>query len=508
MSITQEELIKLRYKENSIAFKLFINTLNLTFFIAIPIAIAVTGISLSEFWSGLMSIFTGPAKLVTDYFSLGCLASSLFTAGLCGLACTLILTVSKAHANSTTFAAYLLVIAHCFYGLNFINMWPPFIGVLIYCLITKHSKRDNLHIAMFSTALAPFISDFLFFYPPGRTLLLGKFSVLGIILSIVFGIASGFLVPALLPGTTKMHRGFNMYKAGLAIGMLGIFVYCFLYKTFGIEPHGTVSITKATEEAFGQAYYIFMNLFFATIFIVSIIIGFLMNGKSFRNYKALLSCSGYGLDFADKFGIPLCLVNFGIYGFCILLYLNIVSALPLLFTFLPEGAGFTGATAGIVFAALTFSADGQNPKNVAPIALGYTALFAVVCIICSAVGAPIPWSLSTQAYINGLAFATGLCPIAGCYSFKYGVIAGLISAIICTSTATMHGGFVLYNGGFNAGLAALIIIPILDFYKITPKKMDDDEVIPIKGFKDSLFAKLVERSVENDSLHSGRAQKK
>jgi hypothetical protein len=223
-----------------------------------------------------------------------------------------------------------------------------------------------------------------------------------------------------------------------------------------------------------------------------------MNGKSFKNYKALLSCSGYGLDFADKFGIPLCIINFGIYGFCILIYLNIVSALPSLLPFLPEGAGFTGATAGIVFAALTFSADGQHPKNVAPIAVGYTALFGTVCIVCLITGADVPWTLATQAYINGLAFATGLCPIAGCYGFKYGVIAGLISAIICTSTAAMHGGFVLYNGGFNAGLAALIIIPILDFYKISPKKVDNDEVFPIKGFKGSLFAKLVERSCENE----------
>ena len=45
----------------------------------------------------------------------------------------------------------------------------------------------------------------------------------------------------------------------------------------------------------------------------------------------------------------------------------------------------------------------------------------------------------------------------------------------------MHGGFVLYNGGFNAGLAALILIPILDFYNIKPKKIDDDEIFPING---------------------------
>lgn len=485
MTQTNEQLLLMekRKKENSIAFKCFIILLNLSFFVATPIAKAVTGVKGELFWSNLWDIFTGPSKLVTDYFSLGCLASTLFNAALCGLACTLIITVSRAHTNSTTFAAYILVIAHCFYGLNFINMWPPFIGVVVYCKVKKISRRENLHIAMFSTALAPFISDFLFYYPPTSSFKIGVFSVLGIVLSVAFGILSGFLVPALLPGMSAMHRGYNMYKAGLAIGVLGIFVYCFLYKTFGVAPHDTGFDSSAGYEVFGNTYYIFMNVFFAVIFSIALIIGFLRNGRSFRNYRRLTSCSGYGLDFADKFGMPLCLINFGVYGFCILAYLNVVFWLPTVFPFLPQGVGFTGPTVGVTFAALTFSADGQHPKNVAPIALGYTILFALVCSICLITGADIPWTLSTQAYINGLAFATGLCPIAGSYGFRYGVIAGLVSAIICTSTAAMHGGFVLYNGGFNAGLAAIILIPIFDFYKIKPKKVDDSDIVPIKETK-------------------------
>ena len=101
-------------------------------------------------------------------------------------------------------------------------------------------------------------------------------------------------------------------------------------------------------------------------------------------------------------------------------------------------------------------------------------LFVATCGICASSGLDIPWTLSTQAYINGLAFATGLCPIAGKYGWKWGVVAGLVSAIICTSTAAMHGGFVLYNGGFNAGLTALILIPVLDFYRIEPIHQDND----------------------------------
>ena len=489
---TLSTLIAERKKENDIALKCFMALLNLSFFVATPIAIAITGVRGAEFWSNLWEIFTGPSKLVTDYFSLGCLASALFNAGVCGLACTLIVTISRARANSTTFAAYILVIAHCFYGLNLINMWPPFIGVLVYCSVTKKPMRDNLHIAMFSTALAPFISELLFFYPLGNSLKIGEFSVLGIALSIALGILSGFLIPALLPGTASMHRGYSMYKAGLAIGILGVFIYCFLYKTMGITPYDTGFDAGYGYNSLETSYY-FMNAFFTALFTMSLLLGFFLNGKSFRNYRKLTSCSGYGLDFADKFGMPLCLINFGVYGFCILAYLNTVFWLPSILPFLPDGIGFTGPTVGVIFAALTFSADGQHPKNVGPIVLGYTALFALVCGICLMFGIDIPWTLSTQAYINSLAFATGLCPIAGSYGFKYGVIAGLVSAIICTSTSAMHGGFVLYNGGFNAGLAALILIPVLDFYKIHPKRADDDEIYPINGNDKGPITRLVER---------------
>ena len=54
------------------------------------------------------------------------------------------------------------------------------------------------------------------------------------------------------------------------------------------------------------------------------------------------------------------------------------------------------------------------------------------------------------------------------------MIAGFMSAIICTSTLAMHGGFVLYNGGLTAGLTALILVPILDFYKVKEKFKEED----------------------------------
>jgi len=198
-----------------------------------------------------------------------------------------------------------------------------------------------------------------------------------------------------------------------------------------------------------------------------------MERGNLEKYRKLLKCTGHGTDFVDKFGLPICLINIAVYGLAILLYLNLVFVLPDLLPFLPDGIGFTGPTVGAVLGALTFAADGQHPRNVFPIVVGYVLLQAIVIVICLVAGIPVPWTLSTQAYINGLAFSTGLCPISGKYGFRYGVIAGMLSATICTVTASMHGGFVLYNGGFTAGLTALILIPLLDYYKIEPKLEDD-----------------------------------
>ncbi len=451
------------------AYALFIS---IVFLVSSPIAVLYT--KEWDFFENLLNIILSPCPLVTDYFALGGLGSTLFNAAICGLLANLIIYVSRVHANATTLAGYMLIVAHCFYGLNFLNMWPPFIGVLLYCIVMKKKVAENIHIAFFATALAPFVSEVLFRYSVGKfDPNVTQINWIGIVIAIVCGIGVGFVVLPLLPGTTAMHRGYNLYKAGLAIGILGIFIYAFMYNTLGIESPSAMVIDNPAYYAMPYAYRGFMNIFFLALFALTFIFGFFMNHRRIGEYGKLLKCTGYGTDFTDKFGMPICMINFAVYGIAILAYLNLVFILPELFPQLPEGVGFTGATVGVVFAALTFFADGQHPRNVFSIVVGYALLWVVVVVICLISGLDIPWTLSTQSYINGLAFATGLCPIAGKYGFRYGVIAGFLSATICTVTAGMHGGFVLYNGGFTAGLTALVLIPLLDFYNIKPKRDDD-----------------------------------
>jgi hypothetical protein len=190
-----------RYAGRIIAF--YALFLSVAFLVATPIALKLTG-GAETFWRDVHRILVSPSKLVTDYFKLGGLGPTLFNAAVCGLACNAIILLSKTKANATTFAGYMLVVAHCFYGLNFLNMWPSFFGVLVYCKTLKKKFRENVHVSLFSTALAPFISDFLFRYMHGSEFNFHepKVSWIGIVLAIFFGLALGFVVPALLPGTT------------------------------------------------------------------------------------------------------------------------------------------------------------------------------------------------------------------------------------------------------------------------------------------------------------------
>lgn len=429
--------------------------------LTVPLSCFISHDNVSSILKDFLRIILSPSKLVTDYFELGSVSASFLNAGLCGLTCAVIASIIKAKSTATLLAGFFLVIAHCFYGLNFLNMWIPFLGIPVYCAVKKQNYREYLHLSFFCTSLGPFISDFLFRYTIQSSFDINKprITIFGIILAVLFGLAEGFTIPALLKGTTKMHRGFSLFKAGLAVGLFGMLAFDFFYKTLGVDVPDVIYRSNDIYEAHGRSYLFIADIFFGTVFITTLLIGFFKNHKSFNGYKFLFNVDGLHDDFTLKFGMPLTFINIGIYGMAVLLYYNAI----ILFT---EGVGFTGPTVGVIIAAITFSACGQTIKNVWPIAFGYMLLTSAVMIICSICNLEIPATISHQGYINGFAFATGLCPFAGRYGVKFGIIAGILDAIVCTSTSAIHGGFVLYNGGFAAGLTALLLLPVLEFYNV------------------------------------------
>ena len=260
----------------------------------------------------------------------------------------------------------------------------------------------------------------------------------------------------MLNGAKLLHREMSLYNGGLAFGLLGMLIYSFMYNIMGIVPPKNIMPSPCSSDT-AVFQFVFCNIFFLFVFIIAIVIGWYMNGESFEGYGKLMKDPGFKTDFLEKYGDGVTMINLGIYGLMMVLYFD----LCLIFT---EGVNFNGAVCGIVLASVTFSASGQHPKNVWPILLGYVLTHLVVLGLCSASDREMTWSVSSQAFMTGAAFATGLCPFTGRYGIICGIFAGVISAIICTATLVMHGGFVLYNGGLVAGMAALILSPFIDHY--------------------------------------------
>lgn len=429
------------------------------FFLASAFAAALyTGEFGSVFYDWYL-IMISPCPLVTDYLSIGGLGSAMLNAGACGMVCTVFMFALRGESHANTLAGFFLVVAHCFYGLNFLNMWPCFLAPFLYLRLKRLNYKHNLHICMFSTSFAPFISEFLFRYTQRGSYQFGQLNLTaeGIFLALGFCLVLGFIIPAILPGAQAWHKGYNLYNGGLAFGFFGFFVFHFMYKTMGILSMGRITRNNEIYNRFGHSYQVYADVFFLLIFAFCLISGWWLNGKSLRGYRQLLKDTGHCSDFSEKYGMSVCLINIGIHGTLFLLYLNLL----IIFT---NGAGFTGPTIGIMLAALTFTAMGQHPLNVWPILIGYPCLYMVTMFFCHANGREITWALSTQAYLNGVAFATGLCPIVGRYGIRAGVLAGFMCASMCTATSALHGGFVLYNGGFTTGITALILLPILEHY--------------------------------------------
>ena len=99
------------------------------FFLAAAVGTAVYGGDWEQVYKGFVRIIGSPSALITDYFKVGGLSATLFNAGLCTFACCCIVRILKCRLSSSFFASYILLLAHCFYGMNFLiaptKMSPP-----------------------------------------------------------------------------------------------------------------------------------------------------------------------------------------------------------------------------------------------------------------------------------------------------------------------------------------------------------------------------------------------
>ena len=405
----------------------------------------------STMLSGLWTILSNPGKITTNYFALGGYAATFLNMGLVGLCCLLIFVVTGATCNNVSTFATILTIGFASWGMNIINIWPTVLGVVVYCLVKKEKFAANANAMLFSTGIAPLISDLLVRYPNAEVV---GFNLPGLVVTLMVGLFIGFLLPAGLAHAPKVHKGFDLYSAAVPVCFMAFFLNATLYKTMGIDlpaAPGADTLQVASQAT--------VNIFCIIVFGLCLIFGLALGCKP-GDYMKLLGAKDHVANVSGTLGKAVFMTNVGIYGLFILAYYNAI------------GASFNGVTFGIIFCMLCTCNSGSHPGNVWPIMLGYVVGSFVFGWLSALAGGAFAMTINAQAIAIGLCFANGLSPVASKYGWFWGAVAGLAHYVLVTSVPNMHGGFCVYNGGFTAAVICVLMIPVLErFVKTKAEKV-------------------------------------
>ena len=389
--------------------------------------------------AGLKQILIQPCKVTTSYFGVGGFAATFLNMGLVSVICWSLFFLFRAEANNVSTLAVILTTGFGAWGINILNIWPSIAGVFLYALVKKEKLGKLVHAMLFSTGLAPLMTDLMIRYPNDSVV---GFHLPGIGIALLVGIFIGFLMPAGMENSPKVHKGFDLYSAAFPMGMIAFFLNGTLYKTIGLELPNPGDTMRVVSPAI-------CNTFCCILFSCCILAAFLL-GCTPKAYWRLLKDPDTIKDFSSYYGTHVFLMNVGVFGLFILGYYNLI------------GAPFNGVTFGVVFCMLATCNAGSHPGNVWPIMLGYLASSAVFGWLSRLAGGDFAMVINAQAIVVGLCYANGLSPIADKYGWQYGFLASVMHYLLVPSVPNMHGGFCLYNGGFTAALICVILVPELE----------------------------------------------
>ena len=441
---------KIKEMSESSFLKLFFLFVSLCFIVA-----SVIMPDRAEMLVGMKRILLMPCKVTTNYFKLGGFAATFLNMGLVGLFCWGLCCLPGAKAVNVTTLGFLLTVGFGSWGINPLNIIPTILGVLLYALVKKEKAGSLVNAMMFSTGIAPLISELLFRYPGIEYI---GFNLLGAVLAIFVGLIIGFFLPAGLGHAPNIHKGYNHYSAAVPIGFTAYFLRVVLYKVLLGKSVGDVSALKNFTS--GTDFFYGCNIFCIVLFGFCIVFALMMGCKP-KDYLQLLKDSGKGVSFSEKYGNAAFLMNVGVYGLMIVAYYNLAA-------FMDGGAErmstvWTGMTFGIVFCMLCTCNSGSHPGNVWPIMLGYVVTSYLFGWISGLLGVEnYALTIGSQGILIGMCYANGLSPISGKYGWALGALAGGLHYLLVTAVPDMHGGFCLYNGGFTAALICLMFVPQLE----------------------------------------------
>ena len=226
----------------------------------------------------------------------------------------------------------------------------------------------------------------------------------------------------------NFHNGFDLYNIGFTAGILGAVILSIL-KMYHLNFY--------QQNLISFKYDIALRIICIVSFLAMFVVGFFINDNSLSGYKKLLLDEGYKVDFTQKYGYGLSLINMSFNGLLGIIFIII------------SQQDFNGPVLAGLFTLVGFSASGKTPFNSVLILIG---------VYIASIGTNVS---SFTLSISGL-FGTALAPIAGVYGIVPGILAGWLHLSVVQSIGIVHGGLNLYNNGFSAGIVAAFIVPIID----------------------------------------------
>ncbi len=370
--------------------------------------------------------------LISDLMAIG-LGGSFLNAGIILLMMLGILRFLKVELKGVHLAGLLTVYGFAFFGKTVIAIWPPFIGVLLYCYSEKQDIRTGLPNAMFATASAPAVATVYQVISGLSNPFLGYLSAIAI------GLLIGFLLQMTTGYIRNLHESLILYNAGFGLGFI-LLLFFSLFKSFGlqIEVYNGALLTGLNHE---------LTIIIIIIFAVFIIDGYIQS--HYGKHEAILSDEV--TDYVVHYCYGRALLNIGFLGLTSLAFIHLFKG------------DINGPIMAAIFTVAGFGAFGKTIKNVFPPMLG-------VCVMALITDGPA--TLSGMSFLITFLFASALAPVSARYGMIYGFIFGMTHEVIVTNTAVLHGYMSLYNNAFSLGLVVLILNPIAK-YVMEKTKIDD-----------------------------------
>jgi Protein of unknown function (DUF1576) len=392
---------------------------------AFALAFVATGFALDTpqaIGQGLLRILSSRDTLITDYMGLGGVGAALVQAGLLTLAAIAVYWRCGAQLGGASVACLFLVLGFGLFGKSLVNIWFIVLGVWLYARCKGEPFAKHINVAFFGTALAPIFTEILFS------------SALPLHWSAPLAVATTLLIGFMLVPTAahlfKAHMGYTLYNIGWVAGIIGTLVVA-VYKSYGFVPDPVFIWTRGNNTLLGSLLL--------ALFVAMAVFALWLDPRALRRQAQIQREPGRSpTDFIARHGTGAALLNMSLCGAIGTAYVLLV------------GGDLNGPTLGAIFTIVGFAAFGKQPRNIVPVMIG---------VFISSLAKD--WSAHDPSAVLAALFGTTLAPIAGRFGWHWGIVAGIVHSSVAQSVGQVHGGLVLYNNGFAAGLVAAILVPVI-----------------------------------------------